>query len=292
MFDKKMIYFITVVEEGSFSAAGRKLYLSQSAISQYIALLEQELSVQLFDRSHYRPVLTEAGKFYYQGCSQLINQYQHLEKELKSKYHQTIKIGFTGSYENKDILALINQFKKDHPAVNISFIEGSFEDCIHNLLNNKVDISFGLESDFKTRNDIEYKKLHPYDLCIICSFDHPFAKLNEIDISEIKNEEFIVLSKAFGKGFYKDFMNAFRLDHIKPKIKKEVASFDELVFNVSIGEGIAIASRDVIRESEVRAIPLRNSHHQSYYVIGYKKGFEHPLLKSFIEQSITYFKTL
>ena len=52
---------MTAVEEGSFSAAARKLYLSQSALPQQISIMENELGVKLFDRKGYRPALTEAG---------------------------------------------------------------------------------------------------------------------------------------------------------------------------------------------------------------------------------------
>ncbi|MGN1343762.1 MAG: LysR family transcriptional regulator [Traorella sp.] len=291
MFDKKIIYFISVVQEGSFSAAARKLYLSQSAISQYIAILEDELKTQLFDRSHYRPLLTEAGQFYYQNCLDLMNQYEQIVEQMNMKYNQNIKIGFTGSYENKDILSMIHLFKENQKNVNVSFIEGNFEECIQNLAQGKVDVAFGLESDFKRRSDIEYQKLHAYELCVICSFHHRFANQSQIDIHEIKNEDLIVLSPSFGKGFYKDFMNAFKLDQIKPKIKKSVDSFDELVFNVSIGEGIAIASKDVVRESEVRAIPIINSHHQSNYVIGYQKE-RNDLISSFVNHCVEHFQTL
>lgn len=69
MLDKKIVYFIEVVNEGSFSAASRKLLISQAAISQQITLLESELNVKLFDRDGYRPILTSAGRQFYQGDS-------------------------------------------------------------------------------------------------------------------------------------------------------------------------------------------------------------------------------
>lgn len=290
MFDKKVIYFFTVVEEGSFSKAAEKLYLSQSAVSQHIKLLETELKVSLFDRSHYRPKLTEAGKFYYQNCFQLYKQYQKIEEELKKEYRQIIRIGFTGLYENKDILSLVNNFKKKHPLLEVSFVVGSFEECVENLLDNKTDVSFGLSSDFKARKELAYQELYRYDLCIITSLDHPLAKYEALDVKEIENEQFIILSQKYGRGFYHDFMNAFKLDKIKPQIKKAVDSFDELVFNVSIGEGIAIVSDDVVSDSEVKKIKLLNSHHQSSYAIGYNKELDSELIKMFIADSIDHFK--
>src|ERR1700748_1994384 len=54
--------FIAAFDEGSFSAAGRKLRRSQSVVSQTLANLEAQLGVKLFDRSARYPVLTEAGR--------------------------------------------------------------------------------------------------------------------------------------------------------------------------------------------------------------------------------------
>ena len=53
--------FIAAVDEGSFSAAGRRLGRAQSVVSQTLATLEGQLGVQLFDRGARYPVLTSAG---------------------------------------------------------------------------------------------------------------------------------------------------------------------------------------------------------------------------------------
>ena len=71
MFRQVFYYFITVVEEGGFSTASKKFYLSQSAISQQIANLEKELNLELFDRHNYHPVLTKEGEQFYQLCLSL-----------------------------------------------------------------------------------------------------------------------------------------------------------------------------------------------------------------------------
>ncbi len=54
--------FIAAVDEGSFSAAGRRLGRAQSAVSQTLAALEAQLGVMLFDRGGRLPVLTEPGR--------------------------------------------------------------------------------------------------------------------------------------------------------------------------------------------------------------------------------------
>ena len=76
MLKKSFYFFMSVVETGSFSQAAKKHYLSQAAISQQISKLEEEVGVRLFDRSKYRPELTEAGKYYYQKIKQLSEEYR------------------------------------------------------------------------------------------------------------------------------------------------------------------------------------------------------------------------
>ena len=104
MLKKSFYFFMSVVETGSFSQAAKKHYLSQAAISQQISKLEEEVGVRLFDRSKYRPELTEAGKYYYQKIKQLSEEYEKIEKQtryIQKKNSQKIVVGITGPFENK-----------------------------------------------------------------------------------------------------------------------------------------------------------------------------------------------
>ena len=70
--------------------------MSQAAISQQISKLEEEVGVRLFDRSKYRPELTEAGKYYYQKIKQLSEEYEKIEKQtryIQKKNSQKIVVG-------------------------------------------------------------------------------------------------------------------------------------------------------------------------------------------------------
>ena len=95
MLKKSFYFFMSVVETGSFSQAAKKHYLSQAAISQQISKLEEEVGVRLFDRSKYRPELTEAGKYYYQKIKQLSEEYEKIEKQtryIQKKNSQKIRL--------------------------------------------------------------------------------------------------------------------------------------------------------------------------------------------------------
>lgn len=290
--DKKIYYFITTVEEGSFSAAARKLYLSQSALSQQIAVLESELSNKLFDRTGYRPVLTGAGRLFYEGCKDIMGQYEQIKEQVKNLASHDIRIGFSGVSENKYLLGSVKYLKKENSGLSVSVKNGTTKECIHNLRNGSLDISFGLESDYKGLEGITYQALFDYDMCLACSYDHPLAGEDWVSIAQLEGEDFILLSKEFGEGFFKEFKQACKEDGFKMNVRKYVDTFDELMFAVSVGEGVAILSRDVVDEKEVAAIPLKDTHHNNRYVIAYKKDLRETIQKEFVDKIVHYFETL
>lgn len=272
MLDKKVIYFITVVEEKSFSKAAKKLYMSQPNLSKQVTLLEKELGILLLDRAGYRPVLTCAGEYYYQKIKKIQASLIQIEQELHKINHKEIRMGFTGSYENKRILEAINHIRNHFKNEKLTFEKYNFGDSMTNLLNKKIDISFGVESNFRKHPEVIYEALYSYEMCVICSYDHPLSKESCITPDQLKDQDFIVLSRKNGVDFYNDFIEACKLDGYIPNIKKEVDSFDELVFEVSLGVGIAIVSKDVVRESDVKVINLKESNHASRYVIAKLKA--------------------
>ena len=187
--DKKIIYFMTVVEEGSFSAAARKLYLSQPAVSQYMELLEQESGFVLFDRKGYRAIPTEQGKALYSGCRKLYQDACSLEKEI-DKYNK-IGIGFTRSNSNRRFLKLISMLQNKYPDITFDLSEGSFQDNTAKLIHGEIDLAFGLKCEFKNQEDINYLPVYSYDLCVICSYDNPLSARQEVSPADLRNQKFV-----------------------------------------------------------------------------------------------------
>ena len=115
MFKQVIYYFIAVVEEGSFSKAAKKYYLSQSAISQQITKLENDLGFLLFNRKTYYPTLTKEGKRYYQLVKKLMNDYQNEYEDLKENLKKDVlTIGITGPFEKKHVPFIVRHFKEEN----------------------------------------------------------------------------------------------------------------------------------------------------------------------------------
>ena len=86
MLIRQMRYFVTVVDENSFTEAAEKLFISQSAISQQIKALEEELGVSLMIREKRKFTLTPAGAYFYRRSKALVG-------EADAVVRETVRIG-------------------------------------------------------------------------------------------------------------------------------------------------------------------------------------------------------
>lgn len=280
--------FLSVVHSGSFSGAGRALYMSQSAVSQQIDKLEEQLGVLLFDRSYYRPRLTKAGQYYYDEVSHLEKQYHQIEMNLNKFKTKSIVIGITGVFEKKYLPDFIKSYSKQHN-VRLELKYYSFGHFKEELDERRIDLAFGLMNSFRNIPDVYSQVCYRAHICVIVSLDHPLAKQDEVDVSRLYQEPVIVLDKNLGTGFYDDFIAAFEKDGYRPQIVKSVETQEDLIMSVRMNEGIAFTAREVIQEDdEVHMLNLINSHHQAYYGIAY----ENHEYAGLAEALADYFKTI
>lgn len=118
--------FLMVVECGSFKSAAETLHRSQPALSVAVKKLEEGLGVKLFDRDHYRPVLTSAGEAFYNKSKDLFESAQSLEKfgrQLGLGEEPELSIAIDVLCPIAPVLQTFRCFSSQHPdtRLNISF---------------------------------------------------------------------------------------------------------------------------------------------------------------------------
>ncbi|QOL79745.1 LysR family transcriptional regulator [Pseudooceanicola spongiae] len=138
---RAMASFVRVVDAGSLSAAGRDLGVSQSAISQQIAALEQLLKVRLIRRTTRQMALTDAGAEYYRKAQAILEAVQEAGEAaaghaaaLKGRLRIHAPVGFGQSY----IADVAIAFQKSHPGVIVELI---LDDRFIDLTADAVDIA-------------------------------------------------------------------------------------------------------------------------------------------------------
>ena len=120
--------FLSVVEYGSFSEAGRQLHLSQPAVSQTIQSLERQLGASLFDRQGRSALLTEGGQFLVPMARELLTSAQRVEQTMLSVQEDVvgeIPVGCSTASGKYLLPGMIARFRRDFPRVQINVLVAS-----------------------------------------------------------------------------------------------------------------------------------------------------------------------
>lgn len=138
--------FLRVADSHSFTKAASALYLTQQSVSRQIALLEEELDVQLLDRTTPYITLTQAGQVYYNAFSTAGRELTLLKEDLSDYIHRQnhcfrvgISLWLNPFGELGDAIA---QFQENHPATSLELTELDNEDLSEYLQSGKLDAAF------------------------------------------------------------------------------------------------------------------------------------------------------
>lgn len=141
---KQLKYFVTVVEEGTISAAAKKLFMSQPPLSTQIKLLEEEFGCLLFQRGQRQIQLTEAGKRLYEKAVILLEISRVTKEEVRecaTANAGIIRLGLVSSITFPMATKLVAEFSKLHPEINFQIYESNTYDLIEKLQANIVQLA-------------------------------------------------------------------------------------------------------------------------------------------------------
>lgn len=221
-------YFQAVVRLNSFTEAAEECHISQSAISQHIKALEQELGFLLIERMNRKFILTPAGEHFYKKSLIIVADYDRLVQDsarIARKDHAELRIGYLKSYTVNAIQIAVARFSEQYPDVAVSIMSGSHEELYHALQKERVDI---VMSDQRRAFSDEYINCSLiYANCYVeIAFRNPISALETVTHEDLKNTPCIlVASKNQQKteqeyyhdilGFYGDFLFADSMDEAR-----------------------------------------------------------------------------
>lgn len=142
---RQLRYYIAVVEEGTISAAARKLSISQPPLSTQIRLLEEELGVTLFVRGARQITLTPAGRRLYQYALEMTDIERQAKEEIRDMAAGgtgTVRCGCISSGHVREVYAGIRAFHAKFPGIRFSLLEGNTFEIEGMLERNEVEIAF------------------------------------------------------------------------------------------------------------------------------------------------------
>ena len=213
---KQMKYFISIVETHSFSKAAELNYISQSAISQQMKSLEDELGVQLLNRINRSFEITPAGEYFYRHAKSLIEDLETLKEEtirIGRDQELTLRIGYPKNYSAIELQEAVSEFSNTYPEVNISIVTGTHEELFHLLINHQIDMKLS-EQRRAYHNDYYNYELKNCDCYVEISTKEPLSQKEQLTIDDLKKMSCIIITSKENAQSETDFyQNTLRLSN-------------------------------------------------------------------------------
>ncbi len=168
--------FCAVVESGGFHAASESLFRSQSAISIAIKNLEQELTLSLFDRSAYRPVLTAEGQIIYGKAKSILSRVEELASvagHFAQGEETEISIALSAIAPVEQVVDVIKQIAESAPATRMRLQIENMGGTLERLLEKSVD--FAIAERYMPVDHTEEVRLTSMEMVGVISPGFPLA---------------------------------------------------------------------------------------------------------------------
>ena len=251
---KRLIALQKIVELGSFTKAAEKLGYTQSAVSQMIASLEEELSIKLLYRSRIGIRLTLEGEELYPFIQRTVLQYQAMQEkadEIKGLETGIIRIGTISSISCHWLPGLIKHFQELYPKVRFVLHQGDYTSIPEWVRTGEVDFGF-VNPDAVTGLETQFIK--EGELRAVVPADHSLADHASVTLEELSKEPFLLLEE----GNLSEPLEAFRQLGLEPDITLRVHDDYSILSMIETGLGISILPELVLRKTnyEVAILPI------------------------------------
>ncbi len=243
----KVFYY--VAKHLSFSAAANELYISQSAVSQGIKLLEEKLSEKLFVRSTKQVHLSPAGILLFTHVEQAFHFLKLGERnlgELHSLEQGELKIGASDTICKYHLLPYFKQFNQLYPKIKLNVTNRPSPVCAELLSKGLVDISIVNLDVNQTYQNMTIRKTSALHDVFVASFAFSHLQGQRHSLEDIAALPLLTLEKNTTTRRFLDILFAQHRISFQPEI--QLGSVDLLIELAKIGLGVAFVSREYVEK--------------------------------------------
>lgn len=247
---RQLQYFVKVARKQHVTQAAKELHVAQSAVSRQIRQLEEELGVKLFVQKGRNVQLTTVGALFLKRVETVLSDldqavreiYEFLDPEVGE-----IRIGFPHSLGVQLIPTVVAGFKKLHPNVKFRFKSGTYHSLIRDVVTGELDLAF--ISPFPERHEqVAGEVVLTEELYAILPPDHPLAEHAFIQLSQLKDETFVLFSEGYS--LRPIVWDACHQAGFTPKIGFEGEETDTIRGLVAAGMGVSLLPEMALFETK------------------------------------------
>ena len=279
--------FYLAVKHGNLSTAGKKLNITQPAVTKGIQRLQEFYDIQLLNRFGKRLVLTDAGEALFE-IAEKIFELDRLAEDCIRDFQQNerghIRIDASESFGAYYLPSIVNPFSLENPSLRISVNILPTEQVVDNTATLKNDlgfISFAIGNEKLTTHEILEDRF-----VIIAPLNHPFARKETLDPADLEGQSMVV--HEIGSVPHQAVVRLVKEYNISVSTPLELSSNRAIKKAVESGSGIALVSRKVaheeVQQGTLAAIPLSDtSYTRNFFMVLHKDKYVSKNLQAFID---------
>ncbi|MDZ7751226.1 MAG: LysR family transcriptional regulator [Gammaproteobacteria bacterium] len=279
MADRRLQVFHTVARLLSFTKAAEALHMTQPAVTFQVRQLEDYFNTRLFDRTHNRISLTEAGQRVYGFADQISRLYDEMEgsvRELTGDISGVLMIGASMTVAEYMLPALLGDFKKKYPEVNIRLKVSNTEGIVSMVEDNEIDLGV-VEAPVSNKN-LAVELCRADQLVVVVSPEHELASRDHVEVSELLNHPYICREEGSGtREVIHEYLRSAGLSTSELNTVMELGSPEAIKGAVEANMGISVLSRTTLskelRLGTLTAIPLEPLLERPYSFVHQKQKF-------------------
>lgn len=263
---KQIEYFVEVAKTLNYTKAAENLYISQSAITKQIFLLEEELGIELFIRSHKGVQLTLAGELFLKDAIDILQKIegsQRRMKDFKEGKEGYLKLGYVMGLERTSFITTIDQFYQHYPHCYIDYDSATSYVLRDRLLKEQVDMI--LTHHFLDDSLYENIMIFQSQMMVYVRKDSQYSQRDYFEKDELYS-----LDLVFDNRVYSHDIQTMTIDHLLLQVmgQKEMAILPDF------------ALKHTQFEKYIIGIPIIDMKEVTYAI--YRKDNQNPLIHQFI----------
>jgi DNA-binding transcriptional LysR family regulator len=250
---RQLRYALSVYKERSFTKAAKRLNISQSAVSEQVKLLEDEIGFELFRRTSRGIESTDRGRTFLYESERVMSDLLTLTdtaRRLRGALSDTLTIGMGSGMAQIFIPRMFADLRNNLPGLRLDILTAPTKNIFNELHEERLDAGIAIESDpDRLPAGLVFDRLIDAEMALITHPKHPLARSKQpVDIGRLVAEPFIMSELTVGYGQL--VLSLFADLGIKPNILAVVDNIETIKMIVQSEGGIAIVPR-ACAENEV-----------------------------------------
>lgn len=262
MADRRLQVFHTVARLLSFTRAADALHMTQPAVTFQVRQLEEYFNTRLFDRTHNRISLTEAGRRVYEFADKIFLLYDEMEssvRELTGDVSGVLMIGASTTIAEYMLPALLGDFKAKYPHVGIRLRVSNTDAVVSMVEDNEIDLAV-VEAPVSNKN-LVVELCRVDQLVAVTAPGHPLASQPKVTVSDLLAYPYIAREEGSGtREVMHEYMRAAGIAVSGLNTIMELGSPESVKGAVEAGMGVSVLSLTTVQKElqlgTLAAVPL------------------------------------